>query len=72
MIKPQERSVCVLDFCFGREGKNFFADYFPISGVVIFGGAWFDVPEWHTKNEPSEEEVVEYVKGERGDELLWS
>jgi hypothetical protein len=56
--------ICVFDFC-GYSVPG----HFPVSmwadwdgKKVVFGGEWEEVPPWITGKEPTQEQVLKYVK----------
>jgi len=59
-------SICVFDFdgytVPGHFHVSTWADYFPINGIVVFGGEWNDIPDWIIDHEPTEEEVTTHVE----------
>ena len=54
--------MCIVDWCCqkGGETRQFSADY--EGGFVIFGGEWENIPNWKTKEEPTEEDVLSHVR----------
>ena len=64
----QNKDVCVFDFCGYSE-----PGHFPVSmwadwdgEKTMFGGEWQGIPEMTGRAEPSEEEVVQWVKERQG------
>lgn len=60
--------VCVFDFNGYVTPGHFpvaqWADY--ENGRVVFGGDWQEIPDWIVDHEPTEQEVLDYVKAVGG------
>lgn len=55
-------SVCVEDVCCGgRFPTSYWADWFPVEGLVRFGGDWSCIPEMPAETEPALKDVHRWV-----------
>lgn len=70
LTESTDDSVCVMDFAGSYNSKkhgriypfNCWADWYPQKKVVVFGGAYADVPDMPAAKEPTEAAVERWVK----------
>ena len=65
-ISRDEPSVCIEDFCGytnpGHFPISFAADYFPRLGFTRFTGAWWNVPDMESGQEPTELDINKWAR----------
>jgi len=63
-------SICVEDFCGYTSPShfplNFWADWYPDTGLTKFGGDWQGIPDMYTKECPTSEQVNQWAKEHNG------
>lgn len=65
-------AICITDFAGNNTHKGEWADWCPNSKRVVFGGHWWNIPDWFIDYCPTETEVNEYLnKFEITEGLQW-
>lgn len=59
--EKETESICLIDFAGNMTENGFWADYFPETKEVVFGGKWTDIPNWKIDLCPTEDEIYEYI-----------
>lgn len=56
-----DNSICLVDFCGywkpGHFPTSFWADWYPDTKLIIFGGDWHDINPVYSETEPTDEEI---------------
>lgn len=60
-------SICLYDFAGNDREPGCWCDYYIPENIVVFGGAWYNIPNMPSETEPSEKAVAKWVTDHGGE-----